>query len=179
MLGRERIYQLITEIGFYDAEKITGLKIYDLIRISGYPMNCDIAGLVIYELLKDKKLPESYNEFEIEVDYDGVTYWTTKGDINVYVMATPFWDGQCHIPIDIDLGKYDEDGDEIYIGGNFDGSEIYHNISLNEIRFKTIENLLKWYKDFYLPKTYEVIKTKVDEYTDVLMKVFNKSKGTN
>jgi hypothetical protein len=76
------------------------------------------------------------------------------------------------------MGKIDEDGDEIYIGDNYN-YEIFTMIELDRIRFKTIESLLKWYKNFYLPKTHEMINNKVEEYTDNLMDLFNKSKGTN
>jgi hypothetical protein len=174
----QKLYNLIDEVGIWDAETETGLKSYDLIRISEYPMDCMIAGYIIYDLIKDKKIPLTYGDFEIYSDYDGVIHWDKKGNINVYVMATPFWDGECQIPINIQMGKIDEDGDEIYIGDNYN-YEIYTMIELDRIRFKTIESLLKWYKNFYLPKTHEMINNKVEEYTDNLMDLFNKSKRGN
>lgn len=174
----QKLYNLIDEVGIWDAETETGLKSYDLIRISNYPMDCYIAGLVIYDLIKDKKLPLTYGDFEIYSDYDGVIHWDKKGDINVYVMASPFWEGECNIPINIEMGKIDENGDEIFIGANHN-VEIFTRIDLDGIEFKTIESLLKWFKEFYLPITNEMINKKVKEYTYTLMVLFNNLKRGN
>lgn len=152
MSGRERIYQLITEIGFYDAKKMLGMKAYDLFRISKYPIDCEAAGYILYELVYDSLLPSSYRDFNFEYDFDGILNWYGRNRLGerIVVMATPFWDGNCEVPVDVQIENELELYDELY--------DVYD--TPNE--FKTVEELLVWFKDEYLPKTHLTIKKLLD-----------------
>jgi hypothetical protein len=151
MLGRERIYQLITEIGFYDAKKMLGMKAYDLFRISKYPIDCEAAEYILYELGYDSLLPSNHRDYKVKYDFDGILRWDGRNRLGerIIVMATPFWDGNCEVPVDV----------EVEVDSSYELYEVYP--TPNE--FETVEELLIWFKEEYLPKTYLTIKQLLDE----------------
>lgn len=165
MKGRKKLYDLISKNGFWETKEMLNIPAYDLYRISKHPIDCDGAGYVLWELgNKRGLLSKKYKEFTVEFDYDGVLRWGTqieRDNIYVYVLATPFWDGICEVPVDVELEKETGSG-VILLGSGNSGLEFFDSYGTPK-EFKDIEELLIWFKEVYLPETYSTIHRLIDE----------------
>jgi hypothetical protein len=72
-------------------------------------------------------------------------------------MATPFWDGSKTTPVE--SIEYEIGGEEI------DGN--YYNDLKSRSEFDSIEDLLTWYKHFYLPKVYNLVMGDLERFRDL------------
>jgi len=165
----EKINKLIEEYGEPETAKKLGVSLPELYVITKNEVDEYMAGELIYHLLSMDKLPKKYNGFEIYLDdFAGTVVWsrTTLIEVNKkscieesIFYATPFWDGNEGIPIDSSYyqvynTKYNEGTiKETY----FSDTVIYNEMLPSDTIFSNIEELIVWYRDFYLPKTYEVI----------------------
>ena len=157
----KKIQELIEQHGLTDASKITGLPRYELVRITDYPINHEIANMLLWDLNYDNLLPTVYKNCEISMDsFDGVFYWYYKGsnDEKMSTMATPFWDGSTTTPVE--SIEYEIDGNEI------DGN--YYNDLKSRSEFDSIEDLLTWYKHFYLPKVYNLVMGNLERFRNLV-----------
>jgi hypothetical protein len=157
----KKIQELIEQHGLTDASKITGLPRYELVRITDYPINHEIANMLLWDLNYDNLLPTVYKNCEISIDsFDGVFYWYYKGsnDEKMSTMATPFWDGSTTTPVE--SIEYEIDGNEI------DGN--YYNDLKSRSEFDSIEDLLTWYKHFYLPKVYNLVMGNLERFRNLV-----------
>jgi hypothetical protein len=168
MSKSEKISELINRVGLTDASKILGLPRYEMVRIVDKPFDEVTANFLLWDLMDDNLLPKSYKNSTIYVN-DGIFYWTTKftdnvGFVEMSTMATPFWDGSKVTPVETDwvLIK-NEEGDSIY--DQETGGEYFDEI-INRTNFDGIEDLLTWYKHFYLPKVYNLILTQFSKFKD-------------
>lgn len=161
---KEKIYKLIDEYGLSKTQKMLGLPISKIIQISNYPINCEIAYEIIISLFEEKKLPENYKEFTVEYQrFEGTVMWrSSDSQMTIEVYATPFWEGECKVPINIINIWYD--GQEMDWGILDD---FYKNFRVMK-GFKDIDDLTEWMKKSYYPKVYEeIIKSKneiIDDY---------------
>jgi len=152
-----RLLELYKKIGLYETSKITGMPSYELLNVLKQPIDTEMSKNVLDDLLLDGKLP-IYKDIDIDINidtdtFDGVWYLDKKFDIEgdryivLYSMATPFWDGADILPFDTtNYTVYNKKGDVLE---DFD-VEIYDAVEANG-NFKNIEELIKWYKNFYLP----------------------------
>ena len=157
----KKIQELIEQHGLTDASKITGLPRYELVRISDYPINHEIANMLLWDLKDDNLLPTVYKNCEISIDnFDGIFYWYYKGanDEKMSTMATPFWDGSKTTPVE--SVEYEIDGNEIDMN--------YYDDLKSRTEFDSIEDLLTWYKHFYLPKVYNLILDNLERFRDLV-----------
>jgi hypothetical protein len=86
--------------------------------------------------------------------------WSYEGRYNDYIekmetFATPFWNDEQTIPVENDYYSLTdtETGEEIN-----ENSLFQNDIDVKTNSFKDIEELLTWYKNFYLVKVYEYLK---------------------
>lgn len=145
------------KFGLMDASKIMGLETYELINYGKLSFDIEDAEILLQDMMSNGLLPKTYKGYKLYYDnFSGTLYWGK--DINeltiIEVMATPFWGGTKEIPIDIQIIYYT----------NKDKSESYEDdfsdvIELDNMEFKDIEDLLVWFRDFYLPETYNRIKS--------------------
>jgi len=166
----EKIQKLIDRHGLTDASKISGLPRYELIRICDYPINHEIANTILWDLMYDNLIPKTYKNSTIYVSVDGVFYWTTKfvdgtNKVEITSMATPFWDGGKTTPVE---------GEWILIT-NIENDEKVHDQELygeyfdelvSRVEFDGIEDLLTWFKHFYLPKVYNLILKQFEKFKE-------------
>jgi hypothetical protein len=148
--AKEKILKLIERDGFDGVLDSLQLKAYDLVEKFDLEINNpDMCWTLIYDLYKDNKLPSQYKEFTIELDNDGFLGWEDVST-NTLFYATPFWDAESNLPINIVTHKeYDERDlpDELRY--------IYIQIPYE---FNNLEEFITWLRDFYYPTTYKVIK---------------------
>jgi hypothetical protein len=147
------------KFGLTQASKMIGIKTYELINYGKISFGPEDAYLTLMDLLRNDFLPKNYKEFKLYYDtMSGVLHWENSPNelTLITVMATPFWDGNKEIPIDIQIIHWlNKEKSESY-EDDFSGV-----IGLGDIKFKNIEELLIWFRDFYLPKTYDFIKSTI------------------
>lgn len=154
---RETLYKLIVDYGLDNASKISGYDIATLVNDSRYPINVEIAGDIIFQLMRESKLPGEYNGFKIfSSTIDGLVYWDKQDILNgkkelISAICTPFYDNEASIPVDT---YYQIGGIDTHQGTNDDS---FHSSIKCRDSFDGVEDLLTWYKHFYLPRVYEVI----------------------
>ena len=162
---REYLKNQIKKNGLYVTSKMYGLSMSQLVASSKIKITPRYANDVLLEMIISKTIPTQYKEFTIESNDDGAVLWfgsyiTEKFGIElketIYCMATPFWDGHDFTPIDFDyyyISVPNKGGNLFY----YDKYDIYHVILENDTEFENFEELLVWYRDFYLPTVYEKI----------------------
>jgi len=162
---REYIRKQIKENGLYETSKLFGLSMAQLIVSSGIEITTKYANEVLLDMMDRKDIPTRYKGFEIEHNGDGGVAWygshlTDKLGPElretIYCMATPLWNGNNMIPIDFDY--YDlstpNERSSIY---QYDSYGMYQSIITTRKEFESLEKLLEWYRDFYLPTVYDKI----------------------
>lgn len=160
-MGKEHseiLRNLVEKHGVYEASKILGLSHVEVIMKSGIEIDNEMANTVLYDLLREKKIPIHYEEFEIYTDnMTGSFIWEghLKNFLNerILVYATPFWDGENYIPIQSDFYRFTINNEEFEIDTMDDFNRVLDSRSI----FDNIEDLLTWYKHFYLPKVHDMI----------------------
>jgi hypothetical protein len=153
--GKESLLKLYQTEGLYDTCRITGLKSYDIINILNQPLDAQLSNDLLFDMLKSGVLPKKYNDIEFFIGNDGVWYLDKKFDMGgdtymkVYSMATPFWDGTDGLPFDTtNYTIFDKSNDKKISEGDI---ELYDFAEASG-NFENITELIKWYKNFYLPQ---------------------------
>ncbi len=173
---RKKIIDLVEKFGYNEASKILGLGMGDLYVITQQPIDCETAGEIIYESYEKGILVKKYKGFEISQDtFGGTLEWASEvnhgdwgGTHRIFVRATPFWDGLCNVPVDLEIFA---EGDDEYI------SELFHSYSTPE-SFENVEKLMIWFKEEYLVKTYETIQEMYeDNYKELIGQTIKKLNG--
>jgi len=167
---RQLLLNLIEVHGIYDASKIAGINPVELIHISEITIDAWLANTVLTELISEGNLPKQYKEFALSidrmsgtVDWDGV-FESDGVKEKVFAYATPFWEGESGIPVEINY--YEEITNDGKIELSCDG-DVFNLLKTREV-FDGIEDVLTWYKHFYLPKVYRVI---VEEQLPIIRKL--------
>lgn len=156
MSFRKKIIDLVEKVGRHEASKILGLGMGELYVITQQPIDCETASDIIYDAYEKKMLVKNYKGFKISQNtFSGTLEWVSNvnhgyypgGTHSIFVKATPFWDGTCEVPVDLEI--FTENDDE-YIDG------LYNSYSTPE-SFENFEKLMIWFKEEYLVETYESI----------------------
>ena len=158
----------INEFGIYDTYKMMGISFTKLVKISNIPIKGMIANDVLMENLENGNLTDTYKGFKIQSNLDGVVYWDgefkTREFLNDYTevitaVATPFWDGLDYTPVEIDwftlLDKSRPTQKQIVV--ETEGGGNYYKELQDKTRFNSVEELLSWYDEVYLPGVYDII----------------------
>jgi len=172
---RQLLLNLIEVHGIYDASKIAGINPVELIHISEITIDAWLANTVLIELMSKGKIPKQYKEFALSidsltgtVDWDGV-FESDGVKEKVFAYATPFWEGESGIPVEIQHYEVTTDDDKIEL--SCDG-DVFNLLKTRGV-FDGIEDVLTWYKHFYLPKVYRVI---VEEQLPIVRKLAERKK---
>ena len=158
--------------GIYHTSKITGLSITKIIEMSNFPINSEIANDILIDNLNKGKLKDTYKEFNIQSNLDGVVYW--DGEIKtgeflpnytevITAMATPFWDGIDYTPVEIDWITLEDRSRKIgkQVVVEISGEGDYFKVLQDKTRFDSVEELFSWYDEVYLPGVYDIIINKL------------------
>ena len=161
---KETLIKTIDENGVYDTAKILGLTITKVVELSNIKITPEIANEILYENMRVDKLKNTYKEFTISTNMDGVYYWqgqTRTGRFLpdmlefISVAATPFWDGSDYTPVEIDwFTLFDSDLNIII---DTEGGGDYFQQLKHQTHFKNVKELLNWYEEFYLPEVYNLV----------------------
>lgn len=163
---KQRLIDVIEKNGVNGASKLLGISIADLILKSGIDFNHEVAYQILNELGRDGKLPRSYGIFDIDYNgWEGIVAWTKNSNTDYFggstklneilnVFATPFWDGENYIPVESSWYTL-FDGKEKIFDEELTGE--YFIELKSRTHFDGLEDLLTWYKHFYLPKVNETI----------------------
>lgn len=158
----------IEQHGIYNTYKMWGISFTKLVQIANIPINGMIANDVLMENLENGNLTDTYKGFNIQSTLDGVVYW--DGEIKtgeflpnytevITAMATPFWDGVDYTPVEIDwftlMDRSREIGEQIVF--ETEGGGNYYKALKDKTRFDSVEELLSWYDEVYLPGVYSII----------------------
>lgn len=154
---KNSLNELINKFGINQTSKILGISQFEIVKKSGIKLNTDNSYLMIMELFDNNQIPKIYKEFELEIDkFVGTIIW--KGELKnelletIVVYATPFWDGDPLIPIDVENYTITTN-DETW---EYEQPDVFKTIKTKN-EFENIDELIVWYNDIYLPTVYNVI----------------------
>ena len=166
------VSEIIDEVGIYEAKKYFGITMTQLVKLSKIEINSKIANELLIENLEIGKLKDTYKEFNIQSTLDGVVYW--DGEIKtgeflpnytevITAMATPFWDGVDYTPVEIDWITLEDRSRKIgkQVVVEISGEGDYFKVLQDKTRFNSVEELLSWYDEVYLPGVYDIIINKL------------------
>ena len=166
------ILELIDEVGIYEAKKYLGVNMTQLVKLSKIEINPTIANELLIENLGKGKLKDTYKEFNIQSNLDGVIYW--DGEIKtgeflpdytevITAVATPFWDGLDYTPVEIDWFTLENRSKEInkQVVVEIPGEGNYFKVLKDKKIFDSVEELFSWYDEVYLPGVYDIIINKL------------------
>jgi len=158
---KNKLIDYLNNNGLYETSKLVGLPTYEIARMLNIELDVVTSNIVLSDMLSDNKLPKLNIAVYMYIDwFNNVWYIETKHDINdefyglLTTMATPFYDGSERVPVDSDnfivYGKKDDKEvvsieESEYTGYDVDGN------------FENIKELLKWYKNFYIPMVSDAI----------------------
>ena len=93
--------------------------------------------------------------------FSGIIYFTYEDEeYEITGMATPFWNGDCSIPVDLDRIRDKSIGDYEY---DFDSSGIY--LENTPSKFNSIQELIDFLNKYYPKELLEVIPRLIAKYT--------------
>jgi hypothetical protein len=165
---KEALRKKIDKYGLEQVGKILHMSTTKLVRYCDYPVdNIEI----IYELLLDlyddlHNRPGgyfAYKEFSIHYDrFEGLLIWNNGGyvennggGVSFEFYATPFYNAEPMVPItlssiwidNIDGGEAMEISDEI-------DDEYYDSYRVDYKQLNSVDKLIEWFHNIYLPRTY-------------------------
>ena len=162
----------IDEFGLEQVSNILHMSISQLVNYSDYPVdNPDIIYNLLLGILEEIDnrpggyLP--YKEFSISYDkIDELLIWNNSGyvennggGVSFEFYATPFYNAEPMVPITL-VGVWVDNidgGDAIEISGEIDDDYYSSNYSVDYEQLDSVDKLIEWFYNFYLPKTYNRI----------------------
>ena len=155
----------VDKYGLPKTSEMMGLSLSKIIEIAKVPIDSEVAFEILREKFIQKELKDTYKKFIISLDrMDGIFYWETTTRTDRYpedrvqqitVMATPFWDGSKFTPIEISwFTLLNDDMNIIY---ELEGDGSFYKAFKHQSNFDSVEELLNWYEETYLPGVYDII----------------------
>lgn len=155
----------VDKYGLPKTSEMMGLSLSKIIQIAKVPIDSEVAFEILREKFIQKELKDTYKNFIISLDrMDGIFYWETTTRTDRYpedrvqqitVMATPFWDGSKFTPIEISwFTLLNDDMNIIY---ELEGDGSFYKAFKHQSNFDSVEELLNWYEETYLPGVYDII----------------------
>jgi hypothetical protein len=74
----------------------------------------------------------------------------------IWIMATPFWDGESYTPVETDWYSL-VDGSKNTLIAEIEGGGDYFETISDKVFFDSVEELHNWYNEYYLPRVYKII----------------------
>ena len=158
------VKKYLSEFGLTKTSELMGISLSEVVEIVKIPIDSDIANQILVEMMNNGELKTKYKDFEIHASSNDVFYWEAMvktghfhDDMieNITVAATPFWDGVKYTPVEIEwytlLNYYGVIVYEISPEGGF-----YRELK-HQTNFESVDELLNWYEEFYLPEVYNMV----------------------
>ena len=161
---REYLRNLIKKEGIYNVSELTGMKVHEVASVSQLQFDYKLASEIIYSLVDDDKVKKNYEGFEISIDMMSGTFdWTRKKTTDFYgpklketigLLATPFWENQNNVPIDITYYEV-----KTLNGLTFyeEHPDIFDSIEPAKGWYRSVDDLINWFNESYLPSVYQVL----------------------
>ena len=143
---RDAIVKSLEDNLTYRTVEQFGIDIKTIIDRFKIEVNADMCEYLLLELFNNKEIPNEYKWFKIEIQGNSGSFAWFNDSGNWMIYATPFWGGNATIPIE--CYEFVESNDMIDQG--------YYEILIPEIP-QTVDEVKKWYVDFYLPIVYKQI----------------------
>jgi hypothetical protein len=170
----EKLKKLVDEHGLNYVSKLLGISKLKLARLSDMVIgDADIAYDIINLLFYDGELIKDFEHdgFNVVIGYDGLegtvtwviesktTYYSEDDETEIITCyATPFWEGESNIPIDVtSYTIVDDNHDVIFeIEGEIQG-DYYKNITIGSV-YKNVDTLIEWYEEKYIPIVFNTVR---------------------
>jgi hypothetical protein len=170
----EKLKKLVDEHGLNYASKLLGISKLKLARLSDMVIgDADIAYDIINLLFYDGELIKDFEHdgFNVVIGYDGLegtvtwviesktTYYSEDDETEIITCyATPFWDGESNIPIEVSSYTIVDDNHDVIfeIGGEIQG-DYYKNITIGSV-YKNVDTLIEWYEEKYIPIVFNTVR---------------------
>jgi hypothetical protein len=162
--GKKKLKGLVDEFGLFKASKIIGMSVTKLAEVTNTPIDSNVANQILVEMMNNDELKNKYKDFAIHASSNDVFYWEAMiktghfhDDMieNITIAATPFWDGVKYTPVEIEwftlLNYY---GVIVY---EAQGEGGFYKELKHQTNFESVDELLNWYEEFYLPEVYNII----------------------
>lgn len=156
---KKQLTQSFNEIGFaktIDRYKLSVPQLDKIYKNSRLPeFSCDdlneICSVLIYDtVIRKKFISEKYHIWLDMDDFLGAVYFkaTDKKTTNsLYGFATPYWDGNCYLPIDIEYYNFtDGDGDS----GDEELTGQYFKEYKLPTEFESFRAIIDWMENDYI-----------------------------
>jgi len=171
----EKLRKLVDEHGLTYTSKLLGISKLKLARLSDMVIgDAETAYHIINLLLYDGELIKDFEHdgFNVVIGYDGyegtvtwvveskTTYYSEDDDETEIITcyATPFWDGEPIIPIEVSSYTIvDDNHDVIFEIGGETQSDFYKNITIGSV-YKNVDALIEWYEEKYIPIVFNTIR---------------------
>jgi hypothetical protein len=169
----------IDEKGLYNVSKLTRIPALKLVEICDYPINTPtVINEILYSyFMTITDLPGGsiyYKGYSIRYDnFEGLLTWndglfvdSNGGGVSFEIYATPFYDAQPVVPIAISNVWGDNiDGDDVMILTDEipDIDDYYSVYPVDYKKLDSGEKIMDWFKNVYLPKTYQEIRKLTDK----------------
>jgi hypothetical protein len=169
----------IDEKGLDNVSKLIRMPVFQLIDFCDYPINTPkVIHEILYSYFKTiSDLPGGgiyYKEYAIRYEnFEGLLTWNdglfvdkNGGGISFEIYATPFYDGEPVVPIAISNVWGDNiDGDDVMILTDEipDIDDYYSVYPVDYKKLDSGEKIMDWFKNVYLPKTYQEIRKLTDK----------------
>lgn len=159
ILQRE-LKRSIEEVGVWKTRKRFKLNHEQLFHLLGDDLpdlSCEDYYDIIYDIFIGGKVKKRYNigRYRLSLYLDNMVgaidfkcVDTLKGD-EITGYATPYWDGECQLPLELSWYKYqDEDGnsEETELNGEFFESDVL------DIKFNEVSEIIDWFETDYIDR---------------------------
>ncbi len=168
---KELLRSKIDKFGLEQVGKILHMSTSQLVKYSDYPVdNPEIMFEILLDVFQDiDNRPGGYlyyKEFSINYDkFEGLLIWNdggfvqnNGGGVSFEFYATPFYNAEPMVPITLASVWTDNiDGDEaMEITDELDrfADEYYDSYSVDYKQLDSVDKLIEWFHNIYLPRTY-------------------------
>ena len=158
---RRELKRSIEEIGFYRTKKKFRLNIDMMDRLlSGeyFPeLDCGNLNDIIWELFTNNLVVREHTNdpYHLELHSDsmvGSIYFVckdTKRNHKIVGYATPYWDGDCKIPLEVNYYTYKDDETGLIEELEVDPGDFYESIPI-KVKFNSFSEIKDWFNTEYI-----------------------------
>lgn len=157
---RDQIKNSIEEIGIWKTRKRFKLSDEQLFHLLGDDLpdlSCSDYYDIIYSIFSGDKVKKKYNvgRYVLSLYMDQMTgsidftCVDTLKDDKITGYATPYWDGECQLPLELSWYMYeDDDGDleEVELNGEFFESDHL------DMKFNSVSEIINWFETDYIER---------------------------
>jgi len=160
ILQRE-LKRSIEEIGFWKTKKrfkLTMGQMDNLLSGGHFPeLDCENKYDVIWSLFTNRLVDSSYEteNYKIVLAPDSMSGTIEfkcidlkRGD-KIYGYATPYWEGECKLPLEVTWYSYRTDGEDSWEEDEIDSSDFLESENL-DIKFNSFSEIKDWFNTEYM-----------------------------